>query len=167
MILYYLKIVKWKTVKTHNKNKIKIQKGLEKLIGMWYNITVAGVAQPVVQLIRNQQVAGSNPVTSSKKNRVALWATLFFLELLTVKIRTSCCCAATAIICALPPHFTLQPNYARRYRFRIPSAASLIFELFNQHSIFFRYSSFAVNPYYKPQNTNLLPFSYHCNLARH
>ena len=34
MILYYLKIVKGKTVKTLNKNKIKIQKGLEKLIGM-------------------------------------------------------------------------------------------------------------------------------------
>ena len=54
---------------------------------MWYNIKVAGVAQPVVQLIRNQQVAGSNPVTSSKKNRVAQGATLFFLELLTVKMK--------------------------------------------------------------------------------
>jgi len=34
MILYYLKIVKGESVKTHNKNKIKIQKGLENLIGM-------------------------------------------------------------------------------------------------------------------------------------
>ena len=30
---------------------------------------IAGVAQSVEQLIRNQQVAGSNPVTSSKKYR--------------------------------------------------------------------------------------------------
>ena len=29
-------------------------------------LDVAGVAQSVVQLIRNQQVAGSSPVTSSK-----------------------------------------------------------------------------------------------------
>ena len=32
----------------------------------WYNMIYACVAQPVVQLIRNEQVAGSNPVTSSK-----------------------------------------------------------------------------------------------------
>ena len=32
----------------------------------WYNTIYACVAQPVVQLIRNEQVAGSNPVTSSK-----------------------------------------------------------------------------------------------------
>jgi len=32
MILYYLKIVKRKKGKTHNKNKIKIQKRLEKCI---------------------------------------------------------------------------------------------------------------------------------------
>ena len=31
----------------------------------WYNTIYACVAQPVVQLIRNEQVAGSNPVTSS------------------------------------------------------------------------------------------------------
>ena len=31
-----------------------------------YNTIYACVAQPVVQLIRNEQVAGSNPVTSSK-----------------------------------------------------------------------------------------------------
>ncbi len=30
-----------------------------------YNIYIACVAQLVVQLIRNEQVAGSNPVTSS------------------------------------------------------------------------------------------------------
>jgi hypothetical protein len=34
MILYYWEIVKWKTVKSHNKNKIKIQKGLAKAIQM-------------------------------------------------------------------------------------------------------------------------------------
>ena len=29
---------------------------------------------------------------------------------------------ATAIICALPPHITLAPDYARKYRFRILSS---------------------------------------------
>ena len=33
---------------------------------LWYNVQVAGVAQSVVQLIRNQQVASSSLVTSSK-----------------------------------------------------------------------------------------------------
>ena len=37
----------------------------------------AGVAQSVVQLIRNQQVAGSSPVTSSKKGRAQSGATFF------------------------------------------------------------------------------------------
>ena len=31
----------------------------------WYNTIYACVAQPVVQLIRNEQVAGSNPATST------------------------------------------------------------------------------------------------------
>ena len=35
----------------------------------WYNTVYACVAQPVVQLIRNEQVAGSNPVTSSILSR--------------------------------------------------------------------------------------------------
>ena len=44
-------------------------KRLDKRAGLWYNKYVAEmnacVAQLVVQLIRNEQVAGSNPVTSS------------------------------------------------------------------------------------------------------
>ena len=38
----------------------------------------AGVAQVVVQLIRNQQVAGSSPFTSSKKALAK--ASAFFLQ---------------------------------------------------------------------------------------
>ena len=38
----------------------------------------AGVAQLVVQLIRNQQVEGPSPFTSSIKNAVNLWLTAFF-----------------------------------------------------------------------------------------
>ena len=34
----------------------------------WYNTIYACVAQPVVQLIRNEQVAGSSPVTSSTQS---------------------------------------------------------------------------------------------------
>ena len=41
--------------------------------------SVAGVAQSVVQLIRNQQVAGSSPVTSSKKRNRYAKACLFSL----------------------------------------------------------------------------------------
>ena len=37
--------------------------------GVSHRLNIAGVAQSVEQLIRNQQVAGSNPVTSSKKYR--------------------------------------------------------------------------------------------------
>ena len=37
----------------------------------------AGVAQSVEQLIRNQQVAGSNPVTSSKQKGRPMWDVLF------------------------------------------------------------------------------------------
>ena len=39
---------------------------------------IASVAQQVEQLIRNQQVAGPNPATSSKKNRNALCIAVFF-----------------------------------------------------------------------------------------
>ena len=38
----------------------------------------AGVAQSVEQLIRNQQVAGSNPVTSSTKKEKDTKVVLFF-----------------------------------------------------------------------------------------
>ena len=39
--------------------------GIDKQAKKWYNSNVAGVAQSVEQLIRNQQVTGSSPVTSS------------------------------------------------------------------------------------------------------
>ena len=46
-----------------------MDKGLDKSDGMWYNpmcsSEYATVAQLVEQLIRNQQVAGSNPASSS------------------------------------------------------------------------------------------------------
>ena len=38
----------------------------------------AGVAQSVEQLIRNQQVAGSNPVTSSKSKKDTVWYPFYF-----------------------------------------------------------------------------------------
>ncbi len=41
------------------------KKALEKREVINYNLIVANVAQLVVQLIRNQQVAGSNPVVGS------------------------------------------------------------------------------------------------------
>ena len=48
----------------------------------WYNTVYACVAQPVVQLIRNEQVAGSNPVTSSKNLRKhGVFAGFSFLEM--------------------------------------------------------------------------------------
>ena len=52
-------------------------RGLDKCDVLWYNNIVvmkdACVAQLVVQLIRNEQVAGSNPVTSSHtKNRLTV-----------------------------------------------------------------------------------------------
>ena len=47
----------------------------------WYNMIYACVAQPVVQLIRNEQVAGSNPVTSSKNLRKhGVFAGFFFFR---------------------------------------------------------------------------------------
>ena len=51
---------------------------------MWYNTaveqkTLAGVAQLVEQLIRNQQVAGSSPATSSKK--FSFFGTRIFLSI--------------------------------------------------------------------------------------
>ena len=48
----------------------------------WYNTVYACVAQPVVQLIRNEQVAGSNPVTSSKTCVNTAFSQVFsFLEM--------------------------------------------------------------------------------------
>ena len=48
----------------------------------WYNMIYACVAQPVVQLIRNEQVAGSNPVTSSKTCVNTAFSQVFlFLEI--------------------------------------------------------------------------------------
>ena len=44
-------------------------------------LDVAGVAQSVVQLIRNQQVAGSSPVTSSNKKGQSK-AVLFYWNLI-------------------------------------------------------------------------------------
>ena len=52
------------------------KKVLDKIAFLDYNIKVAGVAQSVVQLIRNQQVVCSSHITSSKKehrNRDALF----------------------------------------------------------------------------------------------
>ena len=40
----------------------------------------AGIAQSVEQLIRNQQVAGSSPVTSSKKSAKVSWRTFCFTD---------------------------------------------------------------------------------------
>ena len=37
-----------------------------KTFGIWYNNIVAGVAQSVEQLIRNQQAVGSSPIFSSR-----------------------------------------------------------------------------------------------------
>ena len=44
------------------------KKVLDKIAFLDYNIKVAGVAQSVVQLIRNQQVVCSSHITSSKKH---------------------------------------------------------------------------------------------------
>ena len=43
------------------------KKVLDKIAFLDYNIKVAGVAQSVVQLIRNQQVVCSSHITSSKR----------------------------------------------------------------------------------------------------
>ena len=56
-------------------NFLKAQKAGDKLLPFPYNIVrwlffksqFAGVAQLVEQLIRNQQVVGSSPISSSKK----------------------------------------------------------------------------------------------------
>ncbi len=45
-------------------------KALDKFFLLYYNIKVAGVAQSVVQLIRNQQVVCSSHITSSRKKLV-------------------------------------------------------------------------------------------------
>ena len=47
------------------------------LVYLSYN-KIAGIAQSVEQLIRNQQVAGSSPVTSSRRIRYFSWNTGFF-----------------------------------------------------------------------------------------
>ena len=44
------------------------------------NKLCAGVAQVVVQLIRNQQVAGSSPFTSSKQNPLSQEGGFYFLN---------------------------------------------------------------------------------------
>ena len=49
------------------KEIIIFEKALDKKLKIEYNIQVAGVAQSVVQLIRNQQVVCSSHITSSKK----------------------------------------------------------------------------------------------------
>ena len=46
------------------------KKVLDKIAFLDYNIKVAGVAQSVVQLIRNQQVVCSSHITSSRKKLV-------------------------------------------------------------------------------------------------
>ena len=43
-------------------------------------ICLASVAQSVEQLIRNEQVVGSNPTRSSKKNAVVMMSTVFWFE---------------------------------------------------------------------------------------
>ena len=58
-----------------------LQKSEVSLIIYELLIFSATVAQLVEQLIRNQQVAGSNPASSSTKNRVIPMVTRFFLFL--------------------------------------------------------------------------------------
>ena len=43
-----------------------------------FRLEYAGIAQSVEQLIRNEQVAGSSPITSSKKNGLSFRIDRFF-----------------------------------------------------------------------------------------
>ena len=52
-------------------------KTIDKWFFIYYNIKVAGVAQSVVQLIRNQQVVCSSHITSSRKKSNAICVRLF------------------------------------------------------------------------------------------
>ena len=54
------------------------KKVLDKIAFLDYNIKVAGVAQSVVQLIRNQQVVCSSHITSSKNPRTSFSGFYFF-----------------------------------------------------------------------------------------
>ncbi len=59
----------------------KYENILEKMKQIYYNITVslifAGMAQLVEQRIRNAQVVGSSPTTSSKRH---LWVSFFMYD---------------------------------------------------------------------------------------
>ena len=72
----------------------------------------------VERYVRDVEVAGSNPVISTKYKRDGC-SHPFCISPICQWIRTSCCCFATAIICAPSLHIALPPNYARKYRFRI------------------------------------------------
>ena len=74
---------------------------------------IATVAQSVEQLIRNQQVAGSNPVTSSKKRKTSSERGFSFLQTdnglrITAQVRSTS--VGRQPFCPIG-HFPYQGNY--------------------------------------------------------